>query len=211
MGASVESNTEPLRRYDWSPNRISMKVHEGDLFSPRMRLRSPISSMRASPRPTKPGAQGQTINVQVGSSIHAGMPSIDHVVASFSSFSSSATGCLNNRWQEFDLVHAVVALHRIAKSTDYRELQDDARRRSGGRRSGADASELRGQLAALAAKAAEEVGMGGGWLLRLVESTGWGEKVGRSIVTLGLQVFSQMVGLGWVPGPNTWIWLEPYW
>ncbi|CAK8997031.1 Putative acyl-CoA dehydrogenase AidB [Durusdinium trenchii] len=58
---------------------------------------------------------------------------------------------------EFDLVHAVVALHRIAKSTDYRELQDDARRRSGGRRSGADASELRGQLAALAAKAAEEV------------------------------------------------------
>lgn len=45
--------------------------------------------------------------------------------------------------QEFDVVHLVVALHRIAKSTDYRELRQSA--------------QLRQQLAMLAANASEAV------------------------------------------------------
>eukprot|EP00913_Durusdinium_trenchii_P026400 g24771.t1 len=91
-----------------------------------------------------------------------------------------ARSAASQREAEFDLVHAVVALHRIAKSTDYRELQDDARRRSGGRRSGADASELRGQLAALAAKAAEEVQPGGDGELPHVKEA-WSFAIARPV------------------------------
>lgn len=49
-----------------------------------------------------------------------------------------------DRWiQEFDVVHSVVALHRIAKSTDYRELRSS--------------NKLREQLASLASNAADAV------------------------------------------------------
>ena len=58
-----------------------------------------------------------------------------------------ASRTARNSPQEFDVVHLVVALHRIAKSTDFQQLRHSA--------------PLREQLAQLAKSAAQAVGMPG--------------------------------------------------
>ena len=89
---------------------------------------------------------------------HQGCPKTKFLgLVIFKSFGASPSGAgvcqpyvstfamtMNDRWiQEFDVVHSVVALHRIAKSTDYRELRSS--------------NKLREQLASLASNAADAV------------------------------------------------------